>query len=299
MDFLPHMGLQFMKIAIVGAAYTGMAAARYFRSQGHEVRVSTTRADRVPELAAVASQVVVTKGSDVAGMQKLIAGADAVVLTMAGGLGVKDGKPYMDPVAYRDSYVGTAEGLIGALPAAPNLRQIIFCSSLNAYGDAHGVSPVVEATPPNAASPAAQVFIETEQKLAALGTNTLRVCNFRTGTIYGPGREHRNELRHIAGKQIPFDGKSDAMLVHRDDVVRAIAFAIDKKLSGLFNLFNDIPENKEDFFARVARREGLEPVTWLGVVKGPKGVSNDRIKGTGFTFADPVGAREGEDLLAQ
>ncbi|MDH5256129.1 MAG: NAD-dependent epimerase/dehydratase family protein [Gammaproteobacteria bacterium] len=288
-----------MKIAIVGAAYTGMAAARYFRSQGHEVRVSTTRPDRVQELAPVASEVVVTRGSDVAGMKKLIAGVDAVVLTMAGGLGVKDGKPYMDPVAYRDSYVGTADGLIGALASAPNLREIVFCSSLNAYGDAHGVSPVVEATPPNAASPAAQVFIETEQKLSALGTDALRVCNFRTGTIYGPGREHRKELRHIAGKQIPFDGKSDAMLVHRDDVVRAIAFAIDRKLSGLFNLFNDIPENKEDFFARIARREGLEPVTWLGVVKGPKGVSNARIKGAGFTFADPVGAREGEDLLAR
>jgi len=288
-----------MKIAIVGAAYTGLAAARYFRGQGQEVRVSTTRADRVAELAAVASEVIVTRGSDVDGMRKLISGADAVVLTMAGGLGFKDGKPYMDPVAYRDSYVGTADGLIGALTAAPNLRAIVFCSSLNAYGDAHGVSPVVEATPPNAASPAAQVFIETEQKLSALGTETLRVCNFRTGTIYGPGREHRNELRHIAGKQIPFDGKSDAMLIHRDDVVRAIAFAIDRKLSGLFNLFNDIPENKEDFFARIAQREGLAPVTWLGVVKGPKGVSNARIKGTGFNFADPVGAREGEDLLAR
>ncbi|MEO8223558.1 MAG: NAD-dependent epimerase/dehydratase family protein [Gammaproteobacteria bacterium] len=287
-----------MKIAIVGAAYTGMAAARHFRQQGHEVRVTTTRADRAAELSAVADTVIVTKGSDVAGMRKLIDGVDVVVLTMAGGLGFKDGKPYMDPVAYRDSYVGTADGLIGALEAAPNLRQIVFCSSLNAYGDAHGVSPVTETTPANAASPAAQVFIETEQKLAGLGTNARRVCNFRTGTIYGPGREHQNELRHIAGKQVPFDGQSDAMLIHRDDVVRAIAFAIDKQLSGLFNLFNDIPENKQDFFAKVATRAGLEPVTWLGVVKGPRNVSNARIKGAGFTFADPVGAREGDDLLA-
>jgi nucleoside-diphosphate-sugar epimerase len=288
-----------MKIAIVGAAYTGLAVARHFRRQGHHVRVSTTRPERAAELGPVASEVVVTKGSDVAGMCRLIEGADAVVLTMAGGLGVKDGKPYMDPVAYRDSYVGTAVGLIAALDAAPGLREIVFCSSLNAYGDAHGVTPVLETTPPNATSPAAQVFIETEQKLAALGTDQLRICNYRTGTIYGPGREHRNELRAIAGKQIPFDGKSDAMLIHRDDVVRAIDFAIEKRLSGLFNLFNDIPENKQDFFARIASREGLEPVTWLGVVKGPKGVSNARIKGTGFTFADPLGAREGEDLLAR
>lgn len=287
-----------MKIAIVGAAYTGLAAARHFRRQGHHVSVTTTRADRARELENVADRVLVMKGSDVAMMKELIAGADAVILTMAGGLGVKDGKPYMDPVAYRDSYVGTADGLVAALPAAPGLKQVVFCSSLNAFGDAHGVSPVTEATAPNAASPAAQVFIEAESKLAALERGGLHVCNFRTGTIYGPGREHRNELRHIAGKQIPFDGKSDAMLVHRDDVVRAIEFAIAKGLSGLYNLFNDIPDDKESFFAGVCRREGLAPVTWLGVMKGPKGVSNAKIKAAGFAFADPLGARESDDLLA-
>lgn len=286
-----------MKIAIVGAAYTGMAAARFFKRNGHTVSVTTTRPDRAKELAPVADKVLVMKGSNVEMMKELIAGADAVVLTMAGGLGIKDGKPFMDPIAYRDSYVGTAEGLRGALTAAPSLGQIVFCSSLNAYGDAHGVSPVEESTPPNAASPAAQVFIETENMLEHLGSATLKVCNFRTGTIYGPGREHRNELKNIAGKPIPFDGKSDAMLVHRDDVVRAIAFAIDRHLSGLFNLFNDIPENKEQFFARICQQEKLPPVTWLGVVKGPKGVSNAKIKRAGFTFQDPVGSGESRDLL--
>jgi hypothetical protein len=39
-------------------------------------------------------------------------------------------------------------------------------------------------------------------------------------------------------------------------------------------------------------------VTWLGVVRGPRGVRNARIKAAGFAFADPLGDREGEDLLA-
>lgn len=287
-----------MKIAIVGAAYTGLAAARHFRRHGHHVSVTTTRAERAAELGAVADRVLVMKGSDVERMKELITGADAVVLTMAGGLGIKDGKPYMDPVAYRDSYVGTAQGLIAALPAAPGLRQVVFCSSLNAYGDAHGRTPVTEDTPPNAASPAAQVYIETENLLAAAATPQLQVCNFRTGTIYGPGREHRNEIRAIAGKQIPFDGSSDVMLVHRDDVVRAIDLAVTRGLSGLYNLFNDIPEDKQAFFAKICAREGLAPVTWLGMVKGPRGVSNARIKEAGFACLDPLGAREGDDLLA-
>lgn len=287
-----------MNIAIVGAAYTGLAAARYFRRLGHGISVSTTRPQRVPELEQVADRIIVMKGSDVVKMKALIQDADAVVLTMAGGLGVKDGKPYMDPVAYRDAYVGTAEGLTAAIGPAEGPKQIVFCSSLNAYGDAHGASPVTEETPPNAASPAAQVFLEAEQKLAALGTDRRRVCSYRTGTIYGPGREHRHELRQIAGKQIPFDGNSDAMLIHRDDVVRGIAFAIEKGLSGIFNLFNDIAASKEEFFAEVCRKEGLPPVTWLGVVKGPKGVSNAKIKAAGFRFADPDGRRESEDLLS-
>ena len=130
-----------MITAIAGAAYTGKATARHLRSKGHTVRVTTTRPERAAELEAVADEVVVMKGSDVAKMRELIRDADAVVLTMAGGLGFKDGKPFMDPVAYRDSYVGSAEGLAGALDAAPKLRQIVFCSSLNAYGDAHGSAP--------------------------------------------------------------------------------------------------------------------------------------------------------------
>jgi hypothetical protein len=80
-------------------------------------------------------------------------------------------------------------------------------------------------------------------------------------------------------------------------VVRAIDFAIDHRLSGLYNLFNDIPENKADFFARVAAREGLERVIWLGVFKGPRGVSNAKLKLAGFTFSDPSGEKEGANLL--
>lgn len=87
------------------------------------------------------------------------------------------------------------------------------------------------------------------------------------------------------------------MLIHRDDVVRAISFAVDHRLSGLYNLFNDIPENKTDFFARVAKREGLEQVIWLGVFKGPRGVSNAKLKQAGFSYADPLGAKESDNLL--
>jgi len=286
-----------MRIAIVGAAYTGLAAARQLGAKGHQVTVTTTREERVGELEKVADRVIVTKGSDRDGMRKLLRDQDVLLLTMAGGLTEKDGKPFMDPVLYRDSYVGTAEAVVEVLDSAPGLRQIIFGSSLNAYGDAGGKSPVTEETPVNATSPFAQVYIETEQKLAAVATDQLKVCNLRIGTIYGPGRTHAGEASRIAGQQIPFDGRSDAMIIHRDDVVRAIEFAIDKQLSGLYNLFNDVRESKQDFFARVCEQAGLAPITWLNLSPGPRDVSNAKIKQAGFSFADPDASRDGESLL--
>jgi nucleoside-diphosphate-sugar epimerase len=287
-----------MKIAIVGAAYTGLAAARYLKAKGHTVSVTTTRQERVGELGEIADRVVVMKGSDRDKMRDLIAGQDVVLLTMAGGLTEKDGKPFMDPQLYRDSYVGTAESLVASLDAAPGLQQIIFCSSLNAYGDAGGAAQVNEDTPANATSPFAQVYIETENLLAGAETDTLKVCNFRTGTIYGPGRNHASEAARIAGQQIPFDGASDAMIVHRDDVVRGLVFAIEHRLSGLYNLFNDVSDSKAEFFGKVCEQAGLAPITWLGLSKGPRGVSNAKIKAAGFTLADPLSQRETEDLLA-
>jgi nucleoside-diphosphate-sugar epimerase len=286
-----------MKIAIVGAAYTGFEAARYLRSKGHEISVTTTRDARASELGKVADRVVVMKGSDREKMRELISGQDVVLLTMAGGLTEKDGKPFMDPELYRDSYVGTAESLLEVLDAAPDLRQIVFCSSLNAYGDAGGADHVDEDTPANAMSPFAQVYIDTEELLAGAETEQLKVCNFRTGTIYGPTRAHASEAARIAGQQIPFDGDSDAMIVHRDDVVRGLEFAIENRLSGLYNLFNDVTESKAEFFGKVCEKAGLEPITWLGLSKGPRGVSNAKLKAAGYTLADPVCEHEMDDLL--
>ena len=105
-----------MKIAIIGAAYTGMEAARYLKSQGHTISVTTTNEARVPELEKVADRVVVMKGSDKDKMRELIADQDVVLMTVAGGMVERDGEYIMDLDLYTDAYVGTAESLVAAAP---------------------------------------------------------------------------------------------------------------------------------------------------------------------------------------
>tara|TARA_B100000446_G_scaffold155140_1_gene151268 strand:- start:332 stop:517 length:186 start_codon:yes stop_codon:yes gene_type:complete len=53
-----------MKIAIIGAAYTGLAAAKYFKNLGHSISVTTTQESRREELEQVADKVTVMFGSD-------------------------------------------------------------------------------------------------------------------------------------------------------------------------------------------------------------------------------------------
>jgi len=291
-----------VKIAIIGAAYTGLAAAEYLKNQGHTISVTTTNEARVAQLSAVADRVVVMKGSDRDKMRELIADQDVILMTVAGGMVERDGKYVMDLDLYRDAYVGTAESLVESLGAAPKLRQIIFTGSWSAYGNAGGADEVNEETPATPASPFAQVYIDTENLLFGAATDKLKVCVYRTGTIYGPQvgfvpRGLAAQTLPMAGQTVPFDGNAPAAIVHRDDVVRALDFAIENEFSGLYNLINDVTDTKEVFFGRMIEAAGKEPINWVGAGTGPKSLSNQKIKAAGFKFGDPNAEKDAASFL--
>ena len=286
-----------MKIAIIGAAYTGLATAKYFKSLGHNISVTTTKESRREELEEVADKVTVMFGSDQDKMKELLVDQEILILTVAGGMVEKDGKTIMDPDLYRDAYVGTAESVVNAIGSDSSLRQIIFTSSLNAYGDGGGADEITEEIEANPLNPFQEVYVTTEGLLRGLENDQLGVCIFRTGTIHGPGREWKNQLALMSGQKIPFDGSSDAMIVHRDDVVRAIEMAINKNLNGLYNLFNEVKTSKAEFFAQVCDEQGLDHVEWLNLSPGPKNVSNQKIKDAGLMFLDPDASQDFKNLL--
>ena len=286
-----------MRIFIIGCQYTGLAAAKYWKRQGHTVTVTTTREARVEELSAVADGVVVMRGSDAEPMRDALLNQEAVFMSVAGGMIEKDGKVVLDADAYTDTYLGTAKNLIVALQNAPSIKHIIFPSSTSAYGDGFGKDIVAEDDPVNPGSIFQSVYVNTEKVLLSAETVDRKVCILRTGNIYGIGRELKTQAMAMAGKTVPLDGEAGVMIVHRDDVVRAADFAIQHNLSGIYNLVNDVADSKASFFGRVCECEGLENITWAPFGKGVKNASNARIKAAGFTFADSDGVRENENLI--
>lgn len=291
-----------MNIAIIGAAYTGMEAARYLKSKGHTITVTTTSDRRVAELEAVSDRVVIMRGNDRGKMRELLAGQDAVLMTVAGGMVEKDGKYIMDLDLYTDTYVGTAECLVECLDSAPELRQIIFTGSWSVYGNAGGAEHVDEDTPATPGSPFQQVYADTESILFGAANETRKICVYRTGTIYGPQigfvpRELKAQTLPLAGQTVPFDGDSPATIIHRDDVVNALAYALEKELSGIFNLVNDISETKSSYLGKLVAAAGGEPINWVAHGTGPKSLSNQKIKAAGYVFLDPLVEHDGEALL--
>lgn len=291
-----------MKIAIIGAAYTGKEAARYLRARGHVISVTTTQQRRVAELEGVADRVVVMRGNDRQRMRELLAGQDAVLLTVAGGMVEKDGQYVMDLDLYTDTYVGTARSLVECLDAAPELQQIIFTGSWSVYGNAGGAEHIDEDTPPTPGNPFQQVYADTEAILRGAATDSLKVCIYRTGTIYGPNagfvpRELKAQTLPLAGRSVPFDGDSPATIIHRDDVVKALEFALDRRLAGIYNLVNDISASKSDYLGKIIAAAGGKPINWVGQGTGPRSLSNQKIKETGYVFLDPLCEHDGEALL--
>lgn len=284
-----------MRILIIGAQYTGRAAALYWRRQGHEITVTTTREARVAELSEIAGRVIVMRGSEADKMRVALPGHDAVLMSVAGGMVEKDGKVALDPDAYRDTYLGTAQTLVDALADAPSVRQVIFPSSTSAYGSGGGLEVVNEDTLPTPGNMFQQIYVDTEQVL--LAAPGVKVCILRTGNIYGPGRALQTQAAAMAGRAVPLDGNSGAMIIHRDDVVRAADFALTRELSGIYNVVNDIAQSKSEFFGDLCERAGLPAIQWSPFGAGPRHAANDKLKALGFTFADPGAMREAENLL--
>ena len=288
-----------MRIFVVGCQYTGLAAAKFWRAQGHFVTVTTTRESRRAELAAQFDRVVVMRGSDAEALQSVLPEQDAVLLSVAGGMIEKDGKVVMDAAAYTDTYLGTAKNVVAALLNAPSVKQIIFPSSTSAYGDGGGKDLVTEDDLPNPGSIFQSVYVDTEKTLLDAATESRKVCILRTGNIYGIGRELQTQALAMSGKTVPLDGAAGVMIIHRDDVVRAADFALNHSLSGVYNLINDVSNSKQEFFGRLCQSENLPPIEWKPFGKGVKNASNAKIKAAGFNFADPNSTRENEDLLSK
>ncbi len=258
-----------MNIAIIGCGYVGSAAARHWK-QRHHVTALTRSAMRIPELKSIADDVKIIQDN----WAEALAGCQAVLLCMAPE----------QPDHYESAFLQTAQAVLQALPHTPELKQIIYTGSASVYGD-HDGRLVDENTPCLPQHRNARILIETEQTLLQAEALGYHVCVFRLGEIYGPGRKIADRLRRMAGRPLPGNGVGATNLIHLDDIVGAIDFALQRRLSGIYNLCNDLHIPRKHLYEQICNAEGLEPIIWNPELPsqhaGNKTLSNAKLKAAG------------------
>jgi nucleoside-diphosphate-sugar epimerase len=271
-----------MKIAIIGCGYVGSAVAGLWHQAGHQVTVTTTTPEKVTKLKGIASEVAVVEGNDLISLQTIVKNCDVVLLSV----GAK--KRTID--IYRQAYLETAQNVVAAIQATPGVKQLIYTGSYAILGDQNG-----ELTDETAAvAPANQygeILWETEKVLLSVPETDFKTCILRLAGIYGSGRELIRIFKGWAGTTRPGEGDDYSNWIHLDDIVRAIDFAREKQLQGIYNLTSNETLQTGEFLGRLFKAHNLPPITWdssqVSVRPYNTKLSNQKLKNAGFELIHP------------
>ncbi|MGL5939183.1 MAG: NAD-dependent epimerase/dehydratase family protein [Waterburya sp.] len=271
-----------MKVAIIGCGYVGSEVARLWKAAGDEVTVTTTTPEKREQLQAIASEVVILTGNDLPSLQKVVAEKDIILLSVGAKQRTAEG--------YRQAYLETAENLMSAIGNNSKVKQLIYTSSYGIINNTSG-DLVDETVAVNPVSEGNKIMYQTEQVLQKTLTSELKTCIFRLSGIYGQGRELSKIFQKRAGTTQPGTGENYTNWVHLDDIVRAIAFAREKQLEGIYNLNSDQVLTSKEFFNNLFQAHNLPSIIWDTSQPSTRSfnlkLDNQKLKNAGFKFQHP------------
>lgn len=264
-----------MKIGIIGCGYVGQAAALKWKQEGHEVSATTRNPEKAAFLRTLVDHVYVLNETD--SLPSFINQQEVLLISVAPDKSSD----------YATTYLQTARVVAEGLSQPNKIKQILYTGSTSVYGDHQGewVDEITKINPPNEN---AQMLYETEKLLLDCSSATLNVCVFRLGEIHGPGRDIAQRLRRMQNQVFAGTGESFTNLIHLDDIVSALNFALIHQLNGIYNLCNDVHVSRRQLYERLCLQENLPPIQWdptkINQHSGNKRVSNQKLKSAGFVF---------------
>jgi nucleoside-diphosphate-sugar epimerase len=156
----------------------------------------------------------------------------------------------------RDVYVGGLANVLSALPAP---RRFLYISSTSVYGQADG-EWVDESSTTQPAEENGRIVLECERLLRERLPDAIVL---RFAGIYGPGRLIRRASILGKGEPIATDPDGWLNLIHVDDGASAILAAADRGEAGaIYNIADDQPVSRRDFYTEMASLLGAPPPTF-------------------------------------
>lgn len=266
-------------VLIIGAGYIGEAVASRLATSSLLVLTTKTQ-KRAEELSKSYPFVHCFDVDNLEMLEELVQDQDSIIITVAAH----------SKELYEDTYLKCAQHLREILSRNSSVKQIIYTSSSSVYGECEG-QRVDENTPTSPLNPSAEILKQTEEVFLRMDLPDRPVCIFRLSEIYGPGRGISERVNYYAGKKAPGSGNQPTNMIHQEDAARAICYALQHHLRGIYNLCDDNHMPRKELYDEIAKRFDLPFVQWdlslTSIHQGSKIVSNDKIKKTGFSFLYP------------
>ena len=220
------------RILIVGCGYAGLPLALCLKGEGHEVSAWVHSGASAAALTTHDfHQVIIGSVADRAVWQRVDKNFDVVVHAASSGKGGED--------AYREVFV---QGVTLLNEHQPQARRL-FVSSTSVYGQTGGeiVTEESSAEPTASTGLILRFAEEIAQKQGCIVV--------RSAGIYGPGRGVLFEKFRRGEAVIEGDGTRWLNMIHRDDLVSALAQLIDQGEPGqVYNVSDDSPVMLLEFY---------------------------------------------------
>lgn len=174
------------------------------------------------------------------------------------------------PAEGRDPVLATLEDEIAR---APQLRSVIYLSSLGVYGDSGGAWIDERAEVVAAFARRGSARVDAELGWQALGARrNIPVAILRLGGIYGPGQNGMVRLLRGTVHRVAKPGHVSNR-IHVYDIAQAIDAVFARRANGVFNLVDDEPAPPSDQIAFAAHLLGIDPPPEIPYAQADKSVS--------------------------
>ncbi len=234
------------KISVLGAGWLGSPLALQLKSNGHELKVSTTTPEKISFFNdnEIESFIVnVGSENDADNLNKLLSDTDILIITIPPGRTQQVEGNYVDKIKAVIPFI-----------EKHSIKEVVYTSSTTVYLSLQGL--VSEKTPIVPISEMDQQIFEIENLL--LNNSNFNATILRLGGLIG---EDRHPVQFIIKREIIGDANNPVNMVHRNDIVRFVEKIVESEIPNeIFNIVAPVKLNRRDFYTREAKKLGLSPL---------------------------------------
>lgn len=164
-----------------------------------------------------------------------------------------------------DLYVNGTRNLLNEIDEK-KIEKIIFSSSGAVYGD-RGSEILTEEVTLEPKHPFGIISNNAEEIISNYGKKRANVDTiiFRIGEVYGPGIYNPFNRISFQGLSAFGDGTDYSSYIEIEDVINIFMLAMNNKIEGIFNLVDDMPVPRREFYQSISDLSGGIPIKWVNM----------------------------------